>query len=98
MRMQPCTPPNGRGRTAACEPVHRPRRSPPPSRLFVMGLLEDAIREHLDLKRRRGADPEDVERAEHEALGPARRDPFENGDGGPEAAVVDEPPYDEALE
>jgi len=39
-----------------------------------MGLLDDAIREHLDLKRRRGADPAEIERAEHEALGPVRRD------------------------
>jgi hypothetical protein len=38
-----------------------------------MGLLDDAIREHLDLKRRRGADPGEVERAEREALGPVRR-------------------------
>jgi hypothetical protein len=45
-----------------------------------MGLLDDAIREHLDLKRRRGADPADVERAEREALGPVRRDPFEQSD------------------
>jgi len=27
-----------------------------------MGLLDDAIREHLDLKRRRGADPNEVAR------------------------------------
>ena len=40
-----------------------------------MGLLDDAIREHLDLKRRRGADPAEVERAEREALGPVRRYP-----------------------
>ena len=38
-----------------------------------MGLLDDAIREHLDLKRRHGADPSEVERQEQEALGPARR-------------------------
>ena len=38
-----------------------------------MGLLDDAIREHLDLKRRRGADPAEVERAERDALGPVRR-------------------------
>jgi hypothetical protein len=44
-----------------------------------MGLLDDAIRDHLDLKRRRGADPADIQRAEHEALGPVRRDPFEHG-------------------
>ncbi len=40
-----------------------------------MGLLDDAIREHLDLKRRRGADPAEIERAEREALGPVRREP-----------------------
>ena len=37
-----------------------------------MGLLDDAIREHLELKRRHGADPGEVARLEHEALGPAR--------------------------
>jgi hypothetical protein len=42
-----------------------------------MGLLDDAIREHLELKRRRGADPDEVERAEREALGPVRRGPDE---------------------
>lgn len=40
-----------------------------------MGLLDEAIREHLDLKRRRGADPAEIERAEREALGPVRREP-----------------------
>jgi hypothetical protein len=40
-----------------------------------MGLLDDAIREHLDLQRRRGADPTEVQRAEREALGPVRRAP-----------------------
>jgi hypothetical protein len=40
-----------------------------------MGLLDDAIREHLELKRRHGADPSEVARQEHEALGPARREP-----------------------
>jgi hypothetical protein len=35
-----------------------------------MGLLDDAIREHLELKRLRGADPGEVIREEHEALGP----------------------------
>lgn len=38
-----------------------------------MGLLDDAIREHLDLKRRRGADPTEVEREEREVLGPVHR-------------------------
>jgi hypothetical protein len=36
-----------------------------------MGLLDDAIREHLDLKRRRGADPAEVAHAQREALDPA---------------------------
>jgi hypothetical protein len=45
-----------------------------------MGLLDDAIREHLDLKRRRGADPAEVERAEREALGPVRRNRDAGGD------------------
>jgi hypothetical protein len=56
-----------------------------------MGLLDDAIREHLDLKRRRGADPNEVERLEREALGPVRRPqpdslaPFDDDvDAGPE--------------
>lgn len=34
-----------------------------------MGLLDDAIREHLELKRKRGADLGEVERQEREALG-----------------------------
>lgn len=38
-----------------------------------MGDLEDAIREHLELKRRRGADPAEVAREEHEALAPVTR-------------------------
>ena len=41
-----------------------------------MGLLDDAIREHLELKRRRGADPDSVAREEREALGPPRRGEF----------------------
>jgi len=36
-----------------------------------MGLLDEAIREHLELKRRRGADPGEVARAERAALEPA---------------------------
>jgi hypothetical protein len=40
-----------------------------------MGLLDDAIKDHLELKRRHGADPSEVARQEHEALGPARREP-----------------------
>jgi hypothetical protein len=39
-----------------------------------MGLLDEAIREHLELKRRSGADPTTVERAEQEALAPVSPD------------------------
>ncbi|MET0601235.1 MAG: hypothetical protein ABW167_04535 [Baekduia sp.] len=39
-----------------------------------MGLLDDAIREHLDLKRRRGADPSEIAKEEADALGPVRRE------------------------
>jgi hypothetical protein len=35
-----------------------------------MGLLEDAIREHLELKRLRGADPAEVAREQREVLEP----------------------------
>jgi hypothetical protein len=40
-----------------------------------MGLLDDAIREHLELKRRRGADPGEVAREQREALDPVPREP-----------------------
>lgn len=40
-----------------------------------MGVLDDAIRDHLALKRKHGADEADLARAEAEALGPARREP-----------------------
>src|SRR3954447_25672046 len=40
-----------------------------------MGLLDDAIREHLELKRAHGADPSEVAQLEREAFGPARRGP-----------------------
>ena len=75
-----------------------------------MGLLDDAIREHLDLKRRRGADPTEIERAEREALGPVRRGPEVTGDDAlqgeaaePEGGVASAPeedfePFDEGIE
>ncbi len=51
-----------------------------------MGLLDDAIREHLELRRRHGADPGEVMSKEHEALGPAvvgaaNEEPADAGDG-----------------
>jgi hypothetical protein len=60
-----------------------------------MGLLDDAIREHLDLKRRRGADPAEVARLEQEALGPVRREPVPAADPEPEPEAA--PPH-EAVE
>jgi hypothetical protein len=39
-----------------------------------MGLLDDAIREHLELKRLHGASDQEIAQQEAEALGPARRD------------------------
>jgi hypothetical protein len=46
-----------------------------------MGLLDDAIREHLELRRRHGADPSEVARQEQEALGPPRRGAAQPDDG-----------------
>ncbi len=48
-----------------------------------MGILDDAIREHLELKRQHGAADSDVDRLEQEAFGPAARpgDPgYETGE------------------
>ncbi len=53
-----------------------------------MGLLDEAIREHLELKRQRGADPSEIARAEHEALEPIF--PPEGG-AGDDAATVEPP-------
>jgi hypothetical protein len=59
-----------------------------------MGLLDDAIREHLELKRRHGADPEEVTRQEREALGAPVRGEFAKpageapGEGAAPAAVA----------
>ena len=56
-----------------------------------MGLLDDAIREHLELKRKRGADTHEVERQEHEALGPPVRGEFAQTPQDPDAAELAEP-------
>jgi hypothetical protein len=58
-----------------------------------MGLLDDAIREHLELKRQHGADPEEVARQEQEALGPGQRNEFAQpaADAGVAAPPADEP-------
>jgi hypothetical protein len=66
-----------------------------------MGFLDDAIRDHLELKRRRGADPSEIAREEREALEPVFPDePRPSGfDGDPQAAgVLDgEPPHGDPL-
>jgi hypothetical protein len=58
-----------------------------------MGILDDAIREHLELKRRHGVAEEELRRQEEEALGPARREvaPPESheGDGAGEPAAAE---------
>jgi hypothetical protein len=66
-----------------------------------MGLLDDAIRDHLELKRRRGADPSEIAREEREALEPVFPDEPRPPalDGEPQAAgVLDgEPPQGDPL-
>ena len=42
-----------------------------------MGLLDEAIRQHLELKRAHGASDEELQLQEQEALGPVRREPPE---------------------
>jgi hypothetical protein len=51
-----------------------------------MGLLDEAIRDHLELKRRRGADPTEIARAEHEALEPVFAPEDSTADGEADAA------------
>src|SRR4051794_35798817 len=55
-----------------------------------MGVLEDAIREHLDLKRQHGASDEELTQQEAEALGPARRELPESDAGAGDGAGDDE--------
>jgi hypothetical protein len=63
-----------------------------------MGLLDDAIREHLELKRRHGADATEVAQQEREALGPVRA-PVEGSAGvvppDEQTAVAQAEPDDE---
>jgi len=55
-----------------------------------MGLLDDAIKEHLELKRKHGAGDDELRRQETEALGPARRD-FSGDAAGAEEPAGAEP-------
>ncbi|MCW3034415.1 MAG: hypothetical protein JWM60_2760 [Solirubrobacterales bacterium] len=59
-----------------------------------MGLLDEAIRDHLELKRRRGADPSEIARAEREALEPVFPDEPRPAalDGEPRAVLSDDAP------
>ena len=64
-----------------------------------MGLLDDAIRQHLDLKRAHGADEAELKRKEDEALGPVRREAEPAADEAGESCsrsppkpVAEEPP------
>ena len=75
-----------------------------------MGLLDDAIREHLELKRRHGADPGEIAHQERAALEPVFPDEASEQDGAEPlaedesapadglAAQVEEPGVDGALE
>jgi hypothetical protein len=72
-----------------------------------MGILDDAIREHLELIRRRGATESEVQRLEDEAFGPPTRPDeadFPESGGAPAASgngvateTVDEPSPEEAA-
>jgi hypothetical protein len=62
-----------------------------------MGILDDAIREHLDLKRRLGADSGEIQRLEDEAFGPPARPgdpdfPEQEAEGAASEAVATEDP------
>jgi hypothetical protein len=64
-----------------------------------MGMLDEAIREHLELKRRRGADPTEVAREEREALDTAFS-PAQDGEpaDGSEIPLEDAPVLDVPAE
>jgi hypothetical protein len=73
-----------------------------------MGILDDAIREHLELKRQRGADESELKQLEDEAFGPPTRpgepdfpetgeSPEQSGNGvAADAAVAEAPGVPEA--
>ena len=63
-----------------------------------MGVLDDAIREHLELKRKQGADEDEIERQQEEALGPARREAESAEEDGAEGPAQAEPQDDGAEE
>ena len=66
-----------------------------------MGLLDEAIRDHLELKRRRGADPGEIAREEREALEPVFPDEPRpaalDGEPQPGSLLDEEPPHGDPL-
>ena len=66
-----------------------------------MGLLDDAIREHLELKRRHGAAEEEVSKLQDEVLGDAKPAPepaAPQPEPAPETQPVAEVPEEPAVE
>ena len=62
-----------------------------------MGILDDAIREHLDLKRRLGAEDEEIDKLESEAFGPPSRPDDPDFADPPAAETAPSAPTDEAV-
>lgn len=63
-----------------------------------MGILDEAIREHLELKRKRGAEQGELRQIEDEAFGPAGRpDADTTGESPAEAVAGEEPTRISAL-
>ena len=58
-----------------------------------MGVLDDAIRQHIELKRQHGASEDDLRVQEQEALGPIRREP-----AAPPLPEEVQPPGESAME
>jgi hypothetical protein len=56
-----------------------------------MGVLDDAIRQHIELKRQHGASEQELERKQEEALGPARREAAAEVGGVDEGAPSEVP-------
>src|SRR3954451_20503148 len=64
----------------------------------AMGLLDEAIRDHLELKRRRGADPGEVAREEHDALdSPGASRAAAAQEAPPDSPFPEDPELEEAL-
>jgi hypothetical protein len=97
--------PSVRAKTALSPSGRQRRTFSTRGSLCGMGLLDEAIKQHLELKRRRGADPSEIERLEREALGPIRQlqqeasakraVPSEEDDAAYEEHEDGEEPYEE---